>query len=36
MIFKEIDSMKDVGAICHYYGYLCIKKSNLLAEVVYC
>jgi len=22
MIFKEIDNMKDVGAICHYLGIL--------------
>ena len=31
MIFKEIDNMKDVGAICHYFPSLPLNHARLHA-----
>jgi hypothetical protein len=33
MIFKEIDNMKDVGAICHYYHWKSRVESGYRATV---
>ena len=32
MIFKEIDNMKDVGDVCHYYICPCCRKEVVASD----